>query len=1301
MNLNSVFKNTFVAQTLIPHFMKTILYSILAVWLGMNLNTLQAQNLSEGFEGTFPPEDWTIINQGDANTWTKYTSSSSAHSGSASARISYSTTAHDDWLITPKLTIMSAQDSIHFWAKNHTASYLEEFRVKVSTESPLIADFTYILDTLASPGTSWEKFSYDLSSFNGQDIYIAIEAISTNEYHLYLDDFSGPTLFVPSCQKTDSINITAITASGADFTWPAISNAQNYFVNVFETGTTPSSGTAVFTGTVSTNTISATGLSDNMAYTVYVNTICSVTDTSEARTATFSTPCTPYSTLNETFEDLDGADLPDCWSAINNATTTYASVKATTYGSPSNGSHHIRLFNSSDANAEQYLITPQLTGLANGTHRLRFVGKNGGSGERMVIGTISDAQDASTFTLVDTIELTSSEVEYIYNFTQATSDMYIAFHHVANSSTERIYVDNVVWEPMPSCLNSTLINSQNITTTSVDLNWNNPSLASQFIVEYGEEGFTLGTGMTAVHTDTFATLSLLQPGTSYDFYVTTICSTTDSSVYSSGYTVQTLCAGVTEVIESFEGTSGTDLPNCWNAIVNSTSTYAYLRSTSTGTPAEGSRQVGSYNSSDVGSGDLMLVTPELITLTNKRLKFHSRGSSSGMVKVGVMSDLTDASTFTEIDSFTVSGTHQEFEVIFNGIYSGNYLAFKLEHTTAYSYMYIDHIQLVDLPSCLEPTNVIAVVASQTEAEITWTANNGESQWLIEYGNTGFIQGTGQEVLASINPFVINGLTYGDTLDFYVRALCSLTDTSVSANVFEGLIMECAPEINAYTEDFALFLPDCWSIAKGTLSTSTQLTSDEGTSSYSWKADGFQNNGTVGAAKINIYGGGSNHWLISNSIQLQPNHTRVLEFDAALTDFGNSNAPNNGSFGNDDKVVVVISTDNGLTWTSDNALMILDTSNTPSHLGEHYMVDLSMYSGAVRIGFYTESTLSNEDNDFFIDNFQISDAPPVLVNDIAGISVITDDEYCANNGVVPLVIVENTGDLQITVYDVDITFVGGQTFTFSQNFTTTLEVDSQEVVSLTSMSGLPAGTYTTTVVVTIPNDHISTNNTVTTTFTVLVPEQLTINSDVVICEGESVVLNGSGSAQVEWSGGLTNGSSVSPTSTTTYVCTGTSTEGCIITESFTITVESLVEPTIEFNNGILSTIGTYSTYEWSFNGILVGQTSTFVPTDNGLYSLIVTNSNGCAAEGTFVVQGLSITSVNAKDVSIYPNPTTGIIILNGVNTQIKVGIINSYGQRVETMSTIDGQINLGHLLEGLYMIEYTFEGQLYIAKVQKR
>jgi len=62
---------------------------------------LMAAPLDEGFEGTaFPPAGWRVINDGDSNTWFRNTDS--PISGSADAKITFSSDAHDDWLIYAK-----------------------------------------------------------------------------------------------------------------------------------------------------------------------------------------------------------------------------------------------------------------------------------------------------------------------------------------------------------------------------------------------------------------------------------------------------------------------------------------------------------------------------------------------------------------------------------------------------------------------------------------------------------------------------------------------------------------------------------------------------------------------------------------------------------------------------------------------------------------------------------------------------------------------------------------------------------------------------------------------------------------------------------------------------------------------------------------------------------------------------------------------------------------------------------------------------------------------------------------------
>ena len=63
--------------------------------------------------------------------------------------------------------------------------------------------------------------------------------------------------------------------------------------------------------------------------------------------------------------------------------------------------------------------------------------------------------------------------------------------------------------------------------TMADLSWTGDSSAAYYVVEYGRAGFTLGTGDTMhVYGSTQASVTGLDMGTSYEYYVTSHCSAT-------------------------------------------------------------------------------------------------------------------------------------------------------------------------------------------------------------------------------------------------------------------------------------------------------------------------------------------------------------------------------------------------------------------------------------------------------------------------------------------------------------------------------------------------------------------------------------------------------------------------------------------------------------------------------------------------------------------------------------------------------------------------------------------------------
>lgn len=153
---------------------------------------------NEGFEDGIP-SSWTVINGGDTNTWVAGTPGVGiAHTGSNVAKIVYnSTVAHDDYLITPQVTVaVGSADRITFWYKHRSNTFPEIFDVLLSTGGNTAPDFTVSLATAVTPTTDWQEMVFDLSAYEGQSVYIAFHSTTTNEYELNLDDIvvdSQPT----------------------------------------------------------------------------------------------------------------------------------------------------------------------------------------------------------------------------------------------------------------------------------------------------------------------------------------------------------------------------------------------------------------------------------------------------------------------------------------------------------------------------------------------------------------------------------------------------------------------------------------------------------------------------------------------------------------------------------------------------------------------------------------------------------------------------------------------------------------------------------------------------------------------------------------------------------------------------------------------------------------------------------------------------------------------------------------------------------------------------------------------------
>ena len=158
----------------------------------------------------------------------------------------------------------------------------------------------------------------------------------------------------------------------------------------------------------------------------------------------------------------------------------------------------------------------------------------------------------------------------------------------------------------------------------------------------------------------------------------------------------------------------------------------------------------------------------------------------------------------------------------------------------------------------------------------------------------------------------------------------------------------------------------------------------GTATGSWNFGA--RNGVLGGkhAYRNVYGTACKDWIISPVLPLPDGGEYHLTFEVALTDYNNADPIEDFTAQLDDKFAVLISTDNGATWTT-----LREWNNTGSSYvynqiateGEEVEVDLTAYAGmTVQIAFYCESTATGGDNDIHVGNVIVEVIPTCLAPD---------------------------------------------------------------------------------------------------------------------------------------------------------------------------------------------------------------------------------------------------------------------------------------------------------------------------------
>ena len=352
------------------------------------------------------------------------------------------------------------------------------------------------------------------------------------------------------------------------------------------------------------------------------------------------------------------------------------------------------------------------------------------------------------------------------------------------------YVDDIVIMETPTCPRVSFLN---VVPGSEDVlvSWTELGSASSWEVVISD---ATGIVSTNVVSDTTTTIYNLSPDTDYEVSVRAVCGVGDTSV-AREVEFHTNCMDITSsvlpYIYDFDDASGNgashSISYCWGRhCVGSTSNYPNPSSTNR---HSGSYSLYMYNTSSIKSWATLPRLDATLPANTLSIGFWAYKASSayGRLKVGVMTDPEDYSTFVAVDSFQVSttSTWEYFEIPLTS-YSGNgrYVAIMADSTST-NYSYVDDVVLLQTPLCSAPNSI----------EVTDITTNGFTLNIIDSANTGtyLVQVSGDTAFTETiysTTYTFTDMPANAAFSLAVSAVCA--DGNPTSPVFAEFRTACLP-----------------------------------------------------------------------------------------------------------------------------------------------------------------------------------------------------------------------------------------------------------------------------------------------------------------------------------------------------------------------------------------------------------------------------------------------------------------------------------------------------------------------------
>ena len=220
--------------------------------------------------------------------------------------------------------------------------------------------------------------------------------------------------------------------------------------------------------------------------------------------------------------------------------------------------------------------------------------------------------------------------------------------------------------------------------------------------------------------------------------------------------------------------------------------------------------------------------------------------------------------------------------------------------------------------------------------------------------------------------------------------------------------------------------------------------------------------------------------------------------------------------------------------------------------------------------------------------------------------------------------------------------------------------------------------------------------------------LSIGTDKNICEGDSVQISSPTFSSYQWSTGDTSQGVYFDTTASNISVNVLNISGCMArSDTVNVTWHPLpIKPTVVVNGNDTLVYSTTLNLQWFYNtNALTGEVDTMhLALNNGAYYVEVTDGFGCSAvSDTVTLTAVGIEKSTTNSLSIYPNPTTGRLIIELADNEFQsLRVINLLGEVLmdRKISNQENMIELelAQFAEGVYYLQLNSREEKYLQKL---